>query len=184
MKFHILRPVMIILLLAITGFWIWVSSRDLDKQLKYQATFPAVGFSAPDFELTALDGNRIKLSELKGQAVIINFWASWCPPCRSEMPAIQKLFLDNSPDSLTILAINMTNIDSDTAAYKFILENQLTFPVLFDRDGTISQLYQANSLPTTFFIDHNGIINDIVIGGPISEALLRIKLDELVISME
>ncbi len=95
---------------------------------------------------------------------------------------MQTIFSDYSPKELTILAVNATNIDSDTAAYKFIQDNNLMFPVVFDRDGSINQLYRVVSLPTTFFIDQNGYIQDIIIGGPMSEAFLRIKIDELILS--
>lgn len=179
MKIRLPTPLIFFLLLGLSGVWIWISSQNLEGAANFQAEQPAVGFIAPDFELTSLDGQRIKLSELKGKAVIINFWASWCPPCRSEMPAIQNIFNEYLPEDFVILAVNVTNIDSDTAAYKFVKENQLTFPVLFDRTGMVSTLYQTNSLPTSFFIDQEGKISDIVVGGPISEAFFKIQLDKL-----
>jgi cytochrome c biogenesis protein CcmG, thiol:disulfide interchange protein DsbE len=181
---NIFHPLSILVFLIVTAGWIWISTPSYDELARYQAESPAVGFLAPDFSLTTIDGKKVMLADLRGKAVLINFWASWCPPCRSEMPAIQNIFVENSSDRLMILAINATNVDSDTAAYKFVQENNLTFPVLFDRDGSVSNKYRANSLPTTFFIDQNGLIKDIVIGGPMTEAFLEIKVDELLRSLD
>ena len=140
---------------------------------------PQEGFLAPDFELVTLDGEMVCLSDLRGKAVLVNFWASWCPPCRSEMPAMQQVYDDYGPTEFVVLAVNNTHQDRIDDAEAFVAEQGLTFPILLDTDGNASEKYQVRSLPTSFFIDPAGIIREIVIGGPMSEALLRTRVDNL-----
>ncbi len=111
--------------------------------------------------------------------MLINLWTSWCPPCKAEMPALQRVYEDYQEQGLEILAVNATNQDRLADAAAFAGQLGLTFPILFDEDGEVSLLYQLRSLPTTYFIDRQGIIQDVVIGGPMSEALLRIRIDQL-----
>jgi cytochrome c biogenesis protein CcmG/thiol:disulfide interchange protein DsbE len=140
---------------------------------------PIEGFLAPDFELTTLEGETIRLSGLRGKAVLVNFWASWCPPCRSEMPAMQQIYTEYGPDGFVILAINSTHQDRLTDVQSFVTERSLTFPILLDHAGQVSADYQIRSLPTSFFIDSDGIIREVVIGGPMAEALLRTRAASL-----
>ena len=144
-----------------------------------EITTPQEGFTAPDFELITLEGDSISLSELRGKAILVNFWATWCPPCRSEMPAMQQVFSDYDPDDFIILAINTTYQDHAGDVNAFVLEQGLTFPILLDDSGEISERYQVNSMPTSYFIDPDGIINEVVFGGPMSEALLRTRVNRL-----
>ena len=140
---------------------------------------PQEGFQAPDFSLSTLDGEEFALSEFRGRAILVNFWATWCPPCRSEMPAMQQVYMDYGTDEFVILAINSTYQDQSDKVEAFINEGGLTFPVLLDITGEVSNRYQVHSMPTSFFIDPEGVINEIVIGGPMSEALLRTRVDRL-----
>ncbi len=140
---------------------------------------PREGFSAPDFTLDLLDGGQLRLSDLRGQSVVINFWASWCPPCRAEMPAIEKVYQAYKDRGLVVLAVNTTFQDNEAAAAAFVREFGLTFLIPLDRDGSVSQRYQLRGLPSTFFVDRNGIIRSVVIGGPMSEALIQSKVEEL-----
>jgi cytochrome c biogenesis protein CcmG, thiol:disulfide interchange protein DsbE len=140
---------------------------------------PQANFFAPDFTLQTLDGQTVKLSDLRGKAVLINFWASWCPPCKAEMPAIQHIYDDYRNQGLVVLAVNATNQDTFANAQAFLTENNLTFPVPLDVNGEITRLYKINSFPTTFFIAPNGIIREVVIGGPMTEAALRLRVDKL-----
>ncbi len=95
------------------------------------------------------------------------------------MPAIQQVYQDYQDDGLVVLGINATNQDNLADVQSFVKENGLTFPILFDQDGEISRLYNLNSLPTSLFVDQDGIIRDVVIGGPMAEALLRTRIDRL-----
>ena len=140
---------------------------------------PRKGFAAPDFTLETLDGNTLKLSELRGRPVILNLWASWCAPCRIEMPAIQRVHERHSDDGLVVVGLNSTVQDSETAARAFADEYGLTFPIALDRDGSVSALYELTALPSTYFIDRNGIIRDVIIGGPMSEAAMLSNVETL-----
>lgn len=115
------------------------------------------GEVAPDFELETLDGDVIKLSELKGEKVILNFWASWCPPCREEMPEMQE-FYDNHSDDINIIAVNYN--EKDEKVIEFLDEFGYTFPSPLDRDGTTGNEYGVLTLPTTYFIGTDGLIQE------------------------
>jgi peroxiredoxin len=95
------------------------------------------------------------------------------------MPAMQQAYEEYADHGFSILAVNATNVDTKAAAYQFVQDNQLTFPILFDPDGEVAQIYRASSLPTSFFIDRDGNIQDVVIGGPMSEALLRTRIEKI-----
>jgi len=140
---------------------------------------PQVGFAAPDFTLDTLAGEIIALSELRGKVVLINLWASWCPPCRAEMPALDAVYRKYRDSGFVVLAVNTTFQDSEADARAFAQNLRLTFPILLDRDGATSRRYQMQALPMTFFVGHDGIIRDIVIGGPMSEALIASKVEGL-----
>lgn len=115
------------------------------------------GEVALDFELETLDGDVIKLSELKGEKVILNFWASWCPPCREEMPEMQE-FYDNHSDDINIIAVNYN--EKDEKVIEFLDEFGYTFPSPLDRDGTTGNEYGVLTLPTTYFIGTDGLIQE------------------------
>lgn len=148
---------------------------------------PREGFSAPDFTLELLNGGqaspeetrRVTLSELRGKVVLINFWATWCPPCRAEMPAIEKVYRAFKPLGLEVLAVNLTDQDSEAAVRAFVQELGLTFPIPLDRSGEVSARYTLRGLPSTFFVDRQGVIRSLVVGGPMSEALIQSKVEEL-----
>lgn len=133
---------------------------------------------APDFSLKTPTGETYTLSELKGQAVLVNLWATWCPPCRAEMPAIEKMYNEYKDQGFIVLAVNSTVQDNPLAITPFTDEYNLTFPILLDELGEVSRAYQVRSLPSTYFINRHGIITEVVIGGPMSEALLRTRIEE------
>ncbi len=112
------------------------------------------GGEAPDFSLQTLDGERVKLSDFEGEKVILNFWATWCKPCREEMPDLQSIY-EERDDDVVILAINM---DAHNDVEGFIDSYSVTFPVLLDENDQVSDMYQIISLPTTYFIDEDGTI--------------------------
>ena len=140
---------------------------------------PREGFSAPDFTLDLLDGGQVTLSDLRGKAVLINFWATWCPPCRAEMPAIERVYRSHKDLGLEVLAVNTTNQDDQAAAAAFVEELELTFPVPLDRTGAVSASYNLRGLPSTYFIDRQGVIRSVVVGGPMSGALIQSRVEEL-----
>jgi len=144
-----------------------------------QAVVPRPGFSAPDFELLTASGETVRLQQLRGQVVLLNLWASWCPPCKAEMPAIQAVHQAYQQQGLVVLAVNSTFQDDRRSALDFAGQNGLSFPILFDEQGAVTRLYQVRALPTTFFIDRQGVIRYTDVGGPLPEALLRVRLGEL-----
>lgn len=123
-----------------------------------------VGQPAPDFTLDTLDGNQIRLSGLKGKPVLMNFWASWCVPCREETPDLVKAYNTHHAEGLIVLGVNMTNIDTISDAKSFVAEFQMPYQVLLDNDGKVAGLYHVNGIPTSFFINRQGTITHIQIG--------------------
>ena len=123
---------------------------------------------APDFRLTDLDGKVVMLSDFRGKTVVLNFWASWCPPCREEMPEFQELWDErgeDGADDLVMIALDFLVQDTMTDARNFIEGNGFTFPVLFDTaDGDVATRYGVRGLPATFFIDRNGIVRTTALG--------------------
>lgn len=120
------------------------------------------GQIAPDFELTTLDGGTVKLSDFKGQRVMINFWATWCPPCRAEMPDMQKFYENND---VKILAVNLLETESNPdKVQEFIDEFELTFTIPIDKESAVSNKYEIYAYPTSFMIDSNGRIQFIAVG--------------------
>lgn len=122
-----------------------------------------VGNLAPDFTLLDLNGQAVSLSSLRGKPVLLNFWATWCSPCRQEMPYLQQINAEWAPKGLVLLAID---IGENSVQVKTFLENNgLSLPTLLDSDRTVStRLYNIKYYPTTIFIDTNGIIQRKVIG--------------------
>lgn len=119
-----------------------------------------VGFKAVDFELETIDGKKVKLSDYKGQKVMLNFWATWCPPCKAEMPDMEALHKEKGEE----IKIVSVNIDPDNDVAGFVDEYGLTFPILLDKKEDVMKQYQIISIPTTFFIDENGVIKQKIIG--------------------
>ncbi|GGA71984.1 peroxiredoxin family protein [Ornithinibacillus halotolerans] len=116
-----------------------------------------VGNKAPDFQLQTLTGDTVKLSDFRGNRVMINFWATWCPPCRAEMPDMEKFHQDKD---VVILAVNLTDTETSLEDVdKFSDEYKLTFPVLLDENLDVATLYMVQPIPTTYMVDSEGIIS-------------------------
>jgi peroxiredoxin len=109
---------------------------------------------APDFSLPARGGSTIDLSQFKGQVVMINFWASWCGPCRQEMPLLESMYKKYKPLGFTLLGVNVEPEQKD--AEGFLKQTPVTFPVLFDAKSKVSSLYNVQGMPTTVFINRKG----------------------------
>ena len=165
--------------LALGLAWIWASAVPAAATTGGLIPSPREGFLAPDFTLELLGGGQVTLSELRGKGVVINLWASWCPPCRAEMPAIQQVYEKAKGRGLAVLAVNTTFQDSERDAAGFVQELGLTFPVPLDRSGAVSRQYQLRALPSTFFVDRKGIIRKVIIGGPMSDATIQTAVEEI-----
>jgi peroxiredoxin len=159
--------------------WILASADRSGTSASGKIPAPHQGFLAPDFALKTLEGETVRLADLRGQAVLINLWATWCPPCRAEMQSIEKMYQEYKGEGFTVLAVNMTLQDNASAILPFVKEQGLTFPILLDETGEVARAYQMQSLPSSYFIRRDGIINEVVIGGPMSEALLRTRIEAI-----
>jgi thiol-disulfide isomerase/thioredoxin len=122
----------------------------------------SIGSKAPDFELYDLDGDVHKLSEYKGSPVFLNFWATWCGPCRGEMPHLEEVYEEWKDNNLTFFAVNIG--ESSTDVVSFLDYYGFTMPVLLDSAKTVSRRYGVSGIPTTYFIDEDGIIQNKVVG--------------------
>jgi len=132
------------------------------------------GRPAPDFTLALLDGGTLRLSDLRGRWVVLNFWASWCPPCREEMPGLQRAYEDFRERGVAFVGVAMA--DSLPDARSFAREVGITYPVGLDETGEIALAYQVLALPITVFIDPEGRV-DWVHAGPIHYGALKVMLE-------
>jgi cytochrome c biogenesis protein CcmG/thiol:disulfide interchange protein DsbE len=139
---------------------------------------PYVSQQAPDFTLNTLDGAVIQLKDHRENVVLLNFWTSWCIPCKEEMPVIQAAYEKYQDRGLVVLGINMTDLDEQEAIIQFVRETGVTFPILLDESGSVSTDYRVISIPTSFFIDRSGIIRHFQLGA-MTEAQLEQYLDEM-----
>ncbi len=167
------RAVIIIVIVAMFGWAIYdfvLSSDQSDDggavAEETEQSGPEVGLEegnrAPDFELETLDGERIKLSDLQGKPVFLNFFTSWCPPCRAEMPDMQKFYEDSD---VAVLAVNMYEREHDTDDVPvFIEEFDLSLPVVIDDSLEVTYRYGVTVMPTTYILDSEGVIVNVSIG--------------------
>ena len=174
------RWLALLLIVAIAGV-AWMLGTRLSGQAASAAPIAGAqtGMIAPDITLQAIDGSQTTLSSLRGKVVLLNLWASWCPPCRAEMPALNRVAARYGDAGLTVLGVNATSQDNEANARAFAREQGLTFPILLDRHGDAARAYRLRSLPTTYFIGPDGVIRDIVVGGPMSEAFIESKIKRL-----
>ncbi len=128
-----------------------------------KGTAPDIGYSAPNFELTNLAGTDVEFASYQGKVILLNFWATWCGPCRIELPAVQAL-----ADDYRGRGFQVVTVAGDSAGVKkvkpFMEEMALTLPTLIDADGNVADMYRVRGLPMTFLIDKNGVIVNILLG--------------------
>src|SRR5512134_3559179 len=173
------RQIAYLMLLGLGLVWIYVSADRSGASTAGEIPAPQQGFLAPDFELKTPAGETVALSDLRGQAILVNLWATWCPPCRAEMQSIEEAYQEYKGEGFTVLAVNMTYQDDPLAVMPFVEEQRLSFPILLDENSEMANAYQLRSLPSSYFIRRDGIINEVVIGGPMSEALLRTRIQDI-----
>jgi peroxiredoxin len=172
MAIKVLASVFIILLLPLAGLILSregfphrqqtpaVAESDILKKLSIEKFDKEI--QAPDFVLKDLNGNTVSLQALRGKVVFLNFWATWCPSCKLEMPAMEELHREFSDAGLVVLAVNYR--EGSEEINTFYKEHGLTFPALLDREARVFDLYKAWSLPTTYLINRRGAIVGKVIG--------------------
>ncbi|MFQ5855599.1 MAG: TlpA family protein disulfide reductase [Anaerolineae bacterium] len=166
---------------------VWILVSRIPGQTDPTAAPPAprAGFRAPDFTLGTLDGETVTLSDLQGQPVLINFWATWCPPCRAELPAIQAAYerygdqglpVRGTQTGLVVLAVDMA--ESADAVAAFAQRFGLGFPIPLDRDGQVATQYRVRAIPTSFFVDREGVVRS-VFTGPMNGPLIEDRLAQV-----
>jgi peroxiredoxin len=136
---------------------------------------PLAGYLAPDFTLQTIQGESVTLSDLRGQPVIVNFWATWCPPCRAEMPDFQSVHQDYN-GRVTLLGVNQG--ETAPVITTFAAEVGITYPMLVDADSAVNQTYGIRALPTTIFVDADGVVRE-VYSGILNKAILESRVENL-----
>lgn len=174
----------IILLVGLVGFGVYKLASDrfdrttgkppvADSSVAPIVTGIQKGNLAPDFELVTTDGNHIRLSELRGKRLIVNMWATWCPPCKAEVPELEHFYKDHHQEGIEILAVDLTESEKRLAdVASFIKDYKITYPVVLDERGEVSRKYQVTSIPTTYVINSEGIIQQKYVG-PLSYQSLK-----------
>ncbi|MBH0201764.1 MAG: TlpA family protein disulfide reductase [Nitrospira sp.] len=131
---------------------------------------PAVGTTAEDFRLVDLDGKPQSLSQYRGKVVLVNFWATWCKPCTTEMPAMQVTFDKLREKGFVVLAVN--ELEDEPKVRDHIKQHGHTFPVLMDRDNKVANQFGVFGLPVSVFIDEKGVVREYIKGGLLTEQLI------------
>lgn len=145
-----------LLVLGVVFGVVWLQSS------KYEPL--TVGKVAPDFELPDLDESTVRLSDFRGKVVFLNFWATWCQPCREEMPSMEVLYENFKQDGLVIIAVSIDRVTTKKDIPPFVKSMNLTFPILVDSWGQTDKRYKLMGVPETYIIDQEGILQEKVIG--------------------
>lgn len=139
------------------------SSTAFTQEQSIQMLYPLQEpFLAPEFELKGEDGKLYRLSDYRGQVVILNFWATWCPPCRDEMPSMERAWQKIKGKGIVILAVNMG--EDEDAIFEFTGDYPVTFPLPMDSDGSVIKKYPVVGLPTTYIISPEGMVTHRAVG--------------------
>ena len=164
-----------VLILLLGSAWLWWSRVPVDAEETVREPEPAVGHPAPDFVLTTLAGEPFTLSDLDGTPVVLNFWATWCGPCRNELPALQDA-AERYDGRIRFVGVDQG--EEAEVVQSFVDEFGLTFPIPMDHEGAVGQRYNVRGLPTTFFIDSNGLIRSIW-SGEMNAITLAEQIEEI-----
>jgi len=148
------------IVISVAGLWqVWRNSSEPSPPAQGG---PRIGEPVLEFTATTLSGERIRLSDYRGQAVLINFWATWCPPCIAEMPDLDALYQANRDRGLVVLAVNLQ--EDPALVQQFVKQHGITLPIVLDADAQITLAYRVRSLPMTWFVDRGGIVRQVALG--------------------
>lgn len=169
---------MITALFAGTGQAAWEQ-----PELGYKLSPLAKPIDAPNFTLEDMDEYEYDFSEYRGKVVLLNFWATWCPPCKREMPSMERVYQNHQGENFTVLAINQMEDGDRVFAFTGSLDTKPTFNILLDDESQVSQAYSVRGLPTTYLIDKKGKIRYRAVGGrefdhPEVERIIKTLMDE------
>lgn len=153
--------VVFVALLIAGPLWVWSSRLPVVANPEALSAEPAVGRPAPDFTLTTVTGETLQLSELRGQPVVLNFWATWCGPCRNEMPALEAASQRFAGE---VAFVGVDQGESQDVVTEYLNELGVTFAVPLDHDMAVGERYRVGGLPTTYFVDAEGIIRHMWMG--------------------
>jgi peroxiredoxin len=151
----------VLVVLAIIAIVVFFLLKQNNSYLKYSPL--EAGRPAPNFTLPGLDGKMISLSDYRGHVVLVNIWATWCPPCVGEMPSMEELYRALKGENFEILAVSIDALGKEAVA-PFMKKYNLSFPALMDPDGTIKTLFQTTGVPESFIINKQGILVEKIIG--------------------
>ena len=157
------RLVLIIVVILLAGGSLYLGSASSSRPSHEPTKVADIGDPAPDFQLEDTAGNRVSLADLRGKVVLVNFWATWCPPCRAEMPSMEKLNEAMADDDFVMLAINVEE-NGRTAVPTFLTKTPHTFAILYDDQGVVQERYGVYKFPESFVIRKDGVVDDKVIG--------------------
>lgn len=135
-----------------------------------------IGQPAPDFALPSLDGETVQLSDWQGQVVLVNFWGTYCPPCKEEMPDLQRLYEEHASDGFTVLAVDVE--EPADVVREFRAQHALTFPMLLSDDASVNPTFGIRALPTSWLVDQAGILRSIWVG-PVPIPAAEKQIEEL-----
>jgi thiol-disulfide isomerase/thioredoxin len=127
------------------------------------------GESAPDFTLVDLEGNQVSLSDFRGKTVFINFWATWCPPCRAEMPEIEAVYQEYKDKGVVVIGVDI--LEPEDVVRQFVEQGGYSWTFVLDISGEVAANYRITAIPTSFFIDREGIIQAVNIGAMTKRAI-------------
>jgi peroxiredoxin len=166
----IMRTIILLVIGAMLAYAVYEVATDEKVAVKK-------GDKAPNFLLQTLNDESIKLSSLKGEGILLNFWATYCPPCEKEMPHLESQFQKTKGQGVHILAVNVG--ENKLNVENFVNEYNLNFPILHDKLGEVTDAYGVGALPVTYLIDPQGVVIDIIPGGmteaDIASYLARVK---------
>lgn len=170
---------LLVFLLGACSVFGYANTTQLAPARAPRPTVAKKGGLAPEINLKSMTGEQIVLSELEGHPVLVNFWATWCGPCREEFPALVRAYKKYKDQGLVVIGVNFQDDNTDEGVLIFMRNTNVNFPIVRDIGERVGRMYDIRGLPTSFFIDRKGVIRDIIIGGPMSDDFIDQELAKI-----